>query len=118
MAAAKIRAIKELIATPIKVTPNLDHILIILTELKESEVCKNEDSVYYKDENGYHLCSIISRELYRSLSNDTITTLGDMGVVVEKAENCFETTYYRVHARCDKRGVLEVDTSVLDELEK
>jgi hypothetical protein len=41
-----------------------------------------------------------------------------MGVVVEEAENCFETTYYQVHARCDKSGVLDVDTSVLDELEK
>lgn len=110
MAAATIRAIKELIATPIKATPNLDHILIILAELKESKV--------YKDEQGYYLHRSISRELYRSLSVDTITTLATMGVVVEEAENCFETTYYRVHAKCDKSGVLDVDTSVLDELEK
>ena len=111
MAAAKIRAIKELIATPIKVTPNPDHILIILTELKESNV--------YKDGQGYYLCQSITRELYRSLSDDTITTLGKMGVVVEEVENCFETDYYyRVHAKCDKSGVMEVDTSMLDELEK
>lgn len=118
MAAAKIRAIKELIATPIKTVPNLEHILIILTELKESKVYKNENSVY-KDEKGYHLCVVISRGLYRSLSDDTITTLATMGVVVEEVENCFETDYYyRVRAKCDKSGVLEVDTTVLDELEK
>jgi len=107
MSAAKIRAIKELIATPIKATPNLDHILIILAELKESKVKREK-----------YLSRSISRELYRSLSVDTITTLGKMGVVVEEAENCFETTYYQVHAKCDKSGVLEVDTTVLDELEK
>jgi hypothetical protein len=119
MAAAKIRTIKELIAAPIKTAPNLDHILIILSELKESKVYKNENSVYYKDENGYHLCVIITRKLYRSLSADTITTLATMGVVVEEVENCFETDYYyRVHAKCDKSGVMEVDTSMLDELEK
>ena len=111
MAAATIRAIKELIATPIKATPNLDHILIILAELKESNV--------YKDRQGYYLCQSITRELYRSLSVDTIRTLSKMGVVVEEVKNCFETDYYyRVHAKCDKSGVLDVDTSVLDELEK
>jgi len=110
MAAATIRAIKELIATPTKKTPNLDHILIILAELKESRV--------YKDEQGYYLRRSLSRELFRSLSVDTIRTLSKMGVVVEEAENCFETTFYGVHARCDKSGVLDVDTSVLDELEK
>jgi hypothetical protein len=111
MAAAKIRTIKELIAAPIKTAPNLDHILIILSELKESNV--------YKDGQGYYLCQSITRELYRSLSVDTITTLATMGVVVEEVENCFETDYYyRVHAKCDKSGVMEVDTSMLDELEK
>jgi hypothetical protein len=112
MAAAKIRAIKELVATPIKTTPNLDHILIILSELHEGEVLQ--------DGMGYYLCQSISRELYRSLSADTIRTLRKMGVVVEEAFSniCFEMTCYRVHARCDESGVLDVDTSVLDELEK
>lgn len=112
MSAAKIRTIKELIAAPIKTAPNLDHILIILAELKESKV-KRE-----KYEKGYYLSQSISRELYRSLSADTITTLATMGVVVEEARARYETFYYRVHAKCDKSGVLEVDTSVLDELEK
>ena len=125
MSAAKIRAIKELVATPIKMTPNLEHIYDILTKFKDGDVQR----ITYGD--GFRLRVSISPDLYRSLSDDTANTLSKMGVQMltynKKGGLCGRGKLnlplagiylHRVSVECDKSGVLDVDTSVLDELDK
>jgi len=112
-AAAKIRAIKELAtAAPLKTQINLDAIITIMRGLKDA-------TKVYEDDKGYYRSTRISKTLYNQTAGETRRVLSTMGIVVLERENWAETDYYyQASVTCDARGVMSVDTSVLDALEE
>lgn len=113
MAAAKIRAIKELAtAAPVKPRVNLDAILTIMRELKDA-------TKVHEDDEGYYRSTRISKTLYNQSAGETRRVLTTMGVMLLEQENWAETDYYyQAWVTCDARGVMSIDTSVLDTLEE